>query len=302
MAHIGVIGLGAMGWALAATVVNAGHETVVFDADPERVKAFSGEFSCRAATQPRDLCGCDVVVTILPNGQIVRSVLFEEDDGQLAKGLKRGAVVIDMSSADPRGTIAMAKELEKRGVWLVDAPISKQDSVFQKSGVPRATAKPLPLVLMAGGEPEAIEKARPVLEMLGETVIGTGGPGSGHAAKTLNNYAAAGAHVALAEALLMAKRFGLSEGKLIEIINVSTGRSFISQVLLKNRLADDQFKAGFTIGLMAKDMQITAELAEQLGFDAPACRLVLDRWNHAREKLGADSDVAEAVPAWDNEP
>src|SRR5690606_26236478 len=95
--------------------------------------------------------------------------------------------------------------------------------------------------------------------------------------------------------------FGLPEDKLIDIINVSTGRSFISQVLMKNRLANPQFRAGFSIGLMAKDMQITADLADHVGFDGPACRLTLERWIRAREILGADGDVAEAVPAWDED-
>ena len=122
---------------------------------------------------------------------------------------------------------------------------------------------------------------------------------SAHALKALNNYASAASHVALAEALLAGQRFGLDPKVMIDVINVSTGRSFVSEVLYKKQIDNPDFCAGFSIGLFAKDVMQAADLAAAVGLDAPMARLTRERWALARDKLGATADLTAATPAWD---
>jgi len=140
-----------------------------------------------------------------------------------------------------------------------------------------------------------------VLAAIGDTLFETGGLGTGHALKALNNYASAASHVALAEALLAGQRFGLDPKTFIDVINVSTGQSFVSEVLYRKSLANPDFKAGFSIGLLAKDVKIAADLVQTVGLDAPMARLTRDQWALARDRLGAATDLTGATPAWDKD-
>ena len=105
--------------------------------------------------------------------------------------------------------------------------------------------------------------------------------------------------MALAEALLAGQRFGLDPKVMIDVINVSTGRSFVSEVLYKKQIDNPDFRAGFSIGLFAKDVMQAAGLAAAVGLDAPMARLTSERWALARDKLGAAADLTAATPAWD---
>ena len=239
---------------------------------------------------------------MLPNGEIVRHVFLSAEDGAFLKTVKPGTIVIDMGSSDPLGTRALGAALRERGAALIDAPVSKRATVFAASGTPQATASAIPMVIMIGGDDQAaIAKAKPVLAAIGDTLFETGALGSGHAVKALNNYASAASHVALGEALLAAERFGLDPKTFIDVINVSTGRSFVSEVLIKKHLDNPDFKAGFSVGLFAKDIKNAVELMAAVHLDAPVARLVGERWASARDKLGAATDLANAVPAWDDD-
>jgi 3-hydroxyisobutyrate dehydrogenase len=174
--------------------------------------------------------------------------------------------------------------------------------VFNESGRPQATKTAIPMVIMIGGDDKAaIAKAKPLLADIGDTLFETGGLGSGHAVKALNNYASAASHVALGEALIVAERFGLDPKTFIDVINVSTGKSFVSEVLFAKHIANPDFAAGFTVGLFAKDIRNAADLCAAMKLDAPMARLTRDRWAAARDKLGGGTDLTRAVPAWDED-
>ncbi len=155
--------------------------------------------------------------------------------------------------------------------------------------------------MIGGDDKPAIERARPILSLMGDRLFETGGLGSGHAMKSLNNYIAAATFAASAEALLIGQRFGLDPATMFDIINVSTGRSFISEVVMKEHVITGKFATGFTVGLLAKDVRIAADLGEAMNLDAPVLRLVRDRWALARDRLGATRDNAEAVKSWDED-
>jgi len=288
---VGLIGIGNMGWPMAANLVKAGFEVAVHDADPQRCEKFCSEHK---ATAPGlgALAGCEVVVTMLPNGHIVRQALLESENGAFIATVKPGTIVVDMSSSEPMGTRQLALLLAQKGVTLVDAPVS--------GAVPRATTGTL-TIMIGSDDAAAVEKVKPVLEAMGNRLFETGGSGCGHAAKALNNYLGATAFAATSEAVLIARRFGLDPATLVDILNVSTGKSFISEVVMKEHVLDGKYATGFKLGLLAKDVKIAEGLGQAVNLDAPLLRLVNERWAFAEQAIGYDADNSEAIKSWEND-
>ncbi len=287
---VGFIGLGNMGVPMAANVRRGGYEVIGFDLDPARAKAFAQEHSARAADQLAELGKkCDAIVTMLPTGREVRDALFTMQGGALAANLKPGSFVIDMSSADPVGTRELGKDLSARKLVLVDAPVS--------GGVPRA--KDGSLAIMIGGDADAVAAVKPVLACMGKNLFEVGGLGCGHAMKCLNNFLAGASFAAASEAMTIGRKFGLDPAVMADVVNVSTGRSFVSENLLKQHVLSGVFGTGFALGLLAKDVKIASDLADQIGIDAPVGRLVSGMWADARDALGGDQDHTRAATHWE---
>ncbi len=290
--RVGFIGVGAMGWPMAANILKGGHELTVFDADRDRLAKFVSEVGGKAASGPAEVAGCEVVVTMLPTSKIVRQALLEDEDGAFAKAIRPGLVVADMSSSEPGDTRRLGPELAKLGAVLIDAPVS--------GAVPRAITGTL--AIMIGGEDEAaIGKATPVLLCMGDRLFRTGSLGTGHAMKALNNFVAAAGMAAASEAVLIGKRFGLDGETMIDILNVSTGKNFATEMIFKQQVLSGAFAGGFTLGLMTKDVTIAADLGEQVKLDAPMSRLVRERFTKARDKVGPSRDNSAAILAWDED-
>ena len=285
---VGFIGLGRMGWPMAHNLATAGFSMVVHDAQAGVAERFATEHGAVAATQAEDFAGADTVVTMLPNGQIVQESLLRWTGG-VASFLHDGAVIIDMSSSSPTDTLQLAEQVAPHGVHVVDAPVS--------GGVPRAVSGELSL--MVGGEPEDIASVEPVLDVLGDPArrFTSGRLGAGHAMKAMNNYVAAATYVATAEALIIGQQYGLSAAAGIDVINTSTGRSFVSEVVF-GEIISGRYSTGFLLGLLAKDVGIARALADAAGVDAPMSALVDERWSQALAALGGDRDHSEAYKAW----
>ncbi len=172
---------------------------------------------------------------------------------------------------------------------MVDAPVS--------GGVPRATDATL--AIMAGADDEAaLDRVLPILSVLGRRVFRTGPLASGHAMKALNNFCAAAGYAALAEALMLGREFGLAASTMVEIVNNSTGRSFLSDVVFPEEVVTGRYGTGFALGLLAKDVTIAAGIAEGSGVDAPLCQLVQRRWAEAAQGLGLAADHSLAHTQW----
>jgi 3-hydroxyisobutyrate dehydrogenase len=280
---VGFVGLGNMGRPMARNLVAAGFELTVQDVDLDREQAVASELGCSRPEGPGALEAVEAVVTMLPTGREVRDVL-------LAAALRPGTLAVDMSSSDPTGTRALGAELAERGVRLVDAPVS---GGVQKAG-------PGTLTIMVGGDDEqAVERARPLLEALGEKLFRTGPLGSGHAMKALNNYVAGASYVAAAEALLVGARFGLDPSDMVEVLNASTGRSFNTEVNFTTHVLPRRFATGFSLPLMAKDVGIAAGLADAVGIEAPLCALTSRLWSEALEDEGPAADHSAAIRHWE---
>jgi 3-hydroxyisobutyrate dehydrogenase len=288
--RVGFIGIGNMGTPMAAHILKGGHQVIVYDTDAAKRAEFAAAHGCAQAERFADFGDVEFVVTMLPTGQIVRSVYLTEQDGGLAQHLARGTVAIDMSSSEPKGTRELGAELKRAGLVLLDAPVS--------GAVPRAKTATL-TIMIGGDDPAAIERAKPLLSTMGNRLFETGGLGSGHAMKALNNYIAAAGFTAASEALLIGQRFGLDPTRMLEIFNVSTARNFVTEMVMKEHVVDRKFATGFALGLLAKDVKIAADLANDVKLNAPVAQLVKDRWAMARDRLGAGRDNSEAIIAWD---
>jgi 3-hydroxyisobutyrate dehydrogenase len=286
---IGFIGIGNMGSRMAAHLVRAGYVVTVFDVATERARQFADEHQARASDRLAEIAaGADAVVTMLPSGREVRAAILDMQGGALASHLRPGSIVIDMSSAAPVGTRELGAELGKRGIGLVDAPVS--------GGI--VGAEKATLAIMIGGEADAIAKVRPVLERMGNRLFEVGGLGCGHAMKCLNNFLAATSFVAASEAVRVGRAFGLDPKVMIDVINVSTGRTFASDVVMKEHVLNEKFATGFALGLLAKDVGIAAELAEQISVSAPIGELIRDLYRDASEALGGSIDHSRAALYW----
>jgi 3-hydroxyisobutyrate dehydrogenase len=283
--RIGFVGLGNMGTPMTRNLVTKGYTVAGFDINRPLLLQRAQELGFHAADSLADAARrSDLVITMLPNGQIVREAVLGKNG--IADGLSKGATVIDMSSAGATGTAALGKELAKRGITLIDAPVS--------GGVTGAAAGTL-AIMIGGDDPDAIERVKPVLAAMGTKLFVAGKLGAGHAAKSINNYLGATSLVAVAEGLIAGAKFGLDPATLLAIVNASTGASGTSQGLFPGQVLNRKFGAGFALALMAKDVGLAAELAKDVGMDASQIALTAKNWARARDTLKGNPDFTEIV-------
>ena len=288
--RIGFVGLGNMGWPMAH-LLDPHYTLTVLDARAEVAEAFAAEHRATATTSLEALAeASDAVITMLPNGDIVREVaLGGADGGDLVAGMAAGSLLIDMSSSAPLGTRQLAEDLRPHGIALVDAPVS--------GGV--TGARDGSLAIMVGGEPDDIARCHPVLEHLGRTISEMGDSGAGHAMKALNNYCSAAGLSAACEALIVGDRMGLDPAQMVDVLNASSGRNAATEGKVAQEILNRNFSLGFTVGLMAKDVGIAAGMAEGLGLEAPLLARTRDLWRDAEELLGGAADSTAVVKLWE---
>ncbi len=277
---VAFIGLGMMGAPMAASLARNGFKPRLFDANPGAITSFLESNEGVACSSSADAAtGADIVITMLPDGKVVQDAVLGDPSGA-ANGLKPGSVVVDMSSSSPVDTEELGKALSARGLNLIDAPVS--------GGVKRAVEGKL--AIMAGGDPALIERCRPVFLAMGTSLTLTGRLGSGHALKALNNFLAATSMVAVSEALLVGERFGLDPNVMVDVFNVSTGRSFVTEVNAKLCILPKTFTSGFMLGLLAKDVKIASELSDHLAMKTPLLSSEKDVWAAAEKAFGFRAD------------
>jgi 3-hydroxyisobutyrate dehydrogenase len=288
---IGFIGIGNMGRPMAANLMKGGYQVVVYDLDAKRAREAAADIGASAAATLAEMGKqADAVITMLPTGKEARACLFEAEGGALANNLPKGALVIDMSSSDPVGSRATHADCAKRGLAFVDAPVS--------GGVPRATDGTL--AIMIGGEAAAVEAAKPVLAKMGKRLFTVGGPGNGHAMKALNNFVAGTAFIAVSEALLVGRKFGLDPATMVDVMNVSSGQSFNTEHVAKQHVVSRQFASGFALGLLAKDVGIAADLANAIGVHSPLIGTSSALLFEARDRVGSEKDHTLAYTYWES--
>ncbi len=282
-ASVGFVGVGNMGWPMAACLVKAGFTVNVNDSRREVANNFVQQIGGTAPDTLRQLAAAsDVIVTMLPTSVIVERVLAEGDDNVFS-GMKPGTIVIEMSSGVPSMTQALAEKVASLGGILIDAPVS--------GGVPRA--KTGELAIMVGGDGSAIDKAMPVLSAMGTSVLRTGGVGSGQAMKALNNLVSTGGFLIGIEALLIGQRFGLDAGVMTDVLNAATGMNNSTQKKFRQFVLSRKFNAGFSMGLLAKDLSIALQVGRETGTATPLSALVKEMIVSAETRFGPGADHTE---------
>jgi 3-hydroxyisobutyrate dehydrogenase len=279
---IGFIGIGNMGWPMAANLIRSGYEIVVNDLSRERVQVFCKEYGAAAAISNTELARqSDIVILMLPSSTADEQALLSS--GGALPGLRQHALVIDMTSGNPVRTQEFARKVTEAGGALIDAPVS--------GGVPRARTGDLSI--MVGGDPDVIARAEPVLKRMGTSIIRCGGVGSAHAMKALNNLMSAAGYLIGIEALLIGKKLGLDPATMVDILNVSTGANGSTQGKFKQMVLTRKFDSGFGLDLMVKDLTIAMEIAKDGGTPAPFASLCREMWAAAQQLLGPGHDHTE---------
>lgn len=283
--RIGFIGLGVMGGAMAGHLAKGGHSLTLYDLAPEAAKNVAARHEgARAVASPRAVAAASrVVFTMLPEGTAVRDCVFGPDG--LAAGFRAGSVLVDTSSAEPWLTRETAARLAEQGVTMIDAPVSGA-----AEGAESAT-----LVFMCGGETAALERVRPLLDLMGRQVFHVGPVGSGHAMKTVNNLATALTVLGTTEAMLIGKAYGLAPSAMLDVLNVSTGRSFVTDVKFGPQVIERRFDDAFRLALMLKDVGIANRLADEQGLGVPMAALGEQLWRAANAALGDGACVLDVV-------
>ena len=281
--RVAFLGLGAIGRPMAVRVA-AVHPTVVWNRTTERAAELARQTGAQLADTPRDaVADADVVITCLPTSAEVEALL-EGPDGLLA-GLRRGALLADCTSGDPASSRRIAARLEGEGIAFVDAPVS--------GGTNGAEAGTL--TVMVGGTTADYERAKPVLAAFGRTIVHMGPVGAGHAMKAVNNALLAVNILAVAEGITALVKAGVPARTALDVLNVSSGRSFVSENLVPERVLTGLFPNTFRLALLHKDAGIAAQLLRDTGVEGPVHDLAHRLFGEARKMLGEDADYLEAI-------
>ncbi len=284
--NIGFIGLGNMGGPMAANLVKAGHAVRGFD-----LVAPMPEGVLRAASAAEAAADAEVVITMLPNGAILRSVAAE-----VIPAMRQGAVLCDCSTVDVESARAVAEQAGAAGLLALDAPVS--------GGIGGATAGTL--TFMVGGTDEAFAKVQPLFAVMGQKSVHCGVSGAGQAAKICNNMILGVTMIATCEAFALADKLGLDRQKMFDVVSTSSGYSWTMNAYCPapgvgpKSPADNGYKPGFAAELMLKDLTLSQMAAEGVDADTPMGQLAAALYRDFVEKEGGRGmDFSAMLPRFE---
>ena len=281
--RIGYIGLGVMGGALARRLLRE-HKLTVFDLSPERCAAFAALGATVAASPAEVGAASDIVLTCLPTSAQVKEVIFGDNEG-LIRGLQPGALIADQTSGATAATRAMAADLEKLGITLIDAPVSGG-----QQGADAGT-----IAIMVGGTADQYARVAPVLSVISPNTAHVGPLGAGHTLKAVNNMMSAANRLLAFEAVGIAAANGLDPAVAVDMINKSSGRNSATLAVFPNNIFTDNFEARFTMALMEKDVALAAELAGDGFAHLTLTPLILRNYRMGIERFGRNGDIHEML-------
>ena len=284
--NIGFIGLGNMGGPMAANLAKAGHNVTGFDTVEVSIDGVDIAETATAAVE-----GADVVITMLPNGAILRSVADE-----IIPAMRHGATLVDCSTVDVDSARAVAAQAEEAGLLAVDAPVS--------GGVGGATNGTL--TFMAGGSDAGFARAEPLFEIMGQKAVHCGGAGAGQSAKICNNMILGVTMIATCEAFALADKLGLDRQKMFDVVSTSSGYSWSMNAYCPapgigpQSPADNDYKPGFAADLMLKDLRLSQQAAESADADTPMGQLAQALYaRFVEEEDGKGRDFSAMLPRFE---
>jgi 3-hydroxyisobutyrate dehydrogenase len=283
--RIGFIGLGVMGMPMAAHLVSAGYPLTIHDINERTAARFKSQHpAIDVASSPRAVAiASEIVITMLPSGHEVRAAVFG-DEG-LLKGFRPGSLLLDTSSSEPWYTKEVATGLSAVSVTMVDAPVSGAE----------AGAQAAELVFMVGGDHNSVKRVLPILEVLGRQVFHLGPVGAGHVMKSINNLITAITFLATAEGLIIGKGYGLDPAVMNDVLNESTGMSWISRMHIPQRIISRRFDDPFKFDLMVKDINIALRVADDLGLKMQLSTMAQKLWRQSQARIPKGESVSELV-------
>jgi 3-hydroxyisobutyrate dehydrogenase len=277
------LGLGAIGRPMAVHLARA-HQLTVWNRTGERAAAFAREHGARAAETPRDaVTGADVILTCLPTSAEVEALL--DGPGGILAGVAPGALFLDCTSGDPAGARRIAARLAEIGVAFADCPVS--------GGTNGAEAGTL--TVMVGADPDTFQRAQPVLACFGRRIEHLGPVGAGCAVKAVNNALLAVNILAFGEGFAALTKAGVPPRKALEVLNASSGRSFVSEGLVPDRVLTGAWPRTFRLALLHKDVSIAVRFLESQGVDPRVLQLAGELFQAAPQELGEEADYLEAI-------
>ena len=288
MERVGFAGMGTMGAAMAANLARSGADLTVWNRTPGRAAALV-ELGASEAPSPAALAATsDVVVLCLSDTPDVEAVLF--GPGGIAEGVRAKSLVVDCSTISPEASRGFAERLAAQGVGFVDAPVSG-GSEGARNGT---------LTIMCGGSESDVERARPILGVMGKAITRMGPVGAGQATKAVNQVILAGTYLGVAEGLVLAIKAGLDPELVVESLSGGAAASWVLQNRSGRMIADD-YPLGFRIALHRKDLGIALELAREVGAALPVAGLAEQIENGLIAKGHGDDDnsaLARAIREW----
>src|SRR4051795_9121994 len=286
---VAFLGLGIMGEPMAANLVKAGFEVIVWNRTETKARDFAGTYGAHPEPTPAaaaELAG--VTITMVPDGAQVEDVMFGEHGA--AEGMRRGALAIDMSTIAPSSSTSIGERLAAEGIGFLDAPVTGS----------RPKAEDGTLTIMAGGSEADFERGRPVLEAMGKLVVHVGPQGHGSVVKLLNNTTAAVNALAVAETLVAAQKAGVDTAKLREVMAAGSGGSAMLD-LKAGPLLEHDFEPLFKLAHMLKDVRHCLAEAERLGARMRLGELAEADYSRADRKGLGEQDFAAVVEVVEEE-
>jgi 3-hydroxyisobutyrate dehydrogenase len=284
MERVGFIGLGTMGAAMAANLARAGFVLNVWNRTPGKAGALV-ELGATEAASPADLAAqSEVVVTCVRDTPDLEQVLFGTDG--LASASPGPALLIDCSTVSPDATRSFASRLREAGVAMVDAPVSGGSE-----GAVKGT-----LTIFVGGEAADVERARPILEAIGQTITHIGPIGAGQAAKAVNQVILAGTYLGVAEGIVLAMKEKLDLEKVLAALGGGAAQSWVLANRSSRMIAND-YPLGFKVSLHRKDLGIALDMARQQGAELPVTSLAAETEDELIAAGHGDDDVSALARA-----
>ena len=261
MDKVGFVGLGIMGTSMARNLIEDGHELVIHNRTRAKADKLA-KLGAEVATSPREVAGrSDVIITILPGPPEVEEVLAGENG--LLEGVRDGSLIVDMSTSSPLLAQELSRTANTRGVGMLDAPVSGGDI-----GAIEGT-----LSIMVGGEKEDFERARPLFEAMGKTIVHVGAAGAGQTVKACNQIVVALVIEAVSEALVLGSKAGVKPEKVIEVLSGGLAANKVMEVKGEKFLSHD-FAAGGKVEYHRKDLGIALAAGREYGVALPVTALV----------------------------
>jgi len=287
METIGFIGIGVMGKPMAANLLQKGYSVSIVSRNPEKEASLIAQGAMRDASAQELACTCDVIILMLPDTNTVEQVLF--GNGGVAFGVRKGSIVIDMSTISPEKTIEFSERLAAAGCSMLDAPVSGGEKGAE-AGM---------LGIMVGGPRDVFDKCRSVLEAMGKTITYIGVTGCGQKTKLVNQLVGATNLLAAVEGLRLARAAGLDTQTTLQALSSGAASSWMLTNLGPKVLQED-FTPGFSIRLQHKDMTLLKEWLAGIGGEFPAADLVYSLFHKAMEAGLANQGNQGLINLWEN--